>query len=329
MGKRQLGLMSNDQLEAERAEKIRPKQTRLGKTRLALVYGRQSTERQSILNRESKRDQCEEIIKYAMTDYEWPEMLIRAFYENEFDQFGNKLEKPKAASGRQDINLRFGLSEAQRLIAEDKAGALFVNDVSRLFRDPDMVSPAPFAELCKQHHCVIVTYDQEFDFNATARDDLKDFLEEAQNAADYLKTLGRTMQRRREKKGMRGGYAGHPLPTGFMLDKKRDNYLPNPAWSGTVAWLTRRFRELDADITALHNEIHGVPIFCELPPDIVARVGKIQLQPVSGGYTIASRGSLVYLLTNPANIGHRVYKRRIVKREAHPAIVDREDYDYA
>ena len=44
---------------------------------------------------------------------------------------------------------------------------------------------------------------------------------------------------------------------------------------------------------------------------------------------IAGRGSLIGLLTNPSNIGHRVYNRRIVKWNAHEAIVDREDYDFA
>jgi Resolvase, N terminal domain len=327
--KRQRGLMSNEQLQAERDDKIRAKQTRLDRTRLALVYGRQSTERQLYKNKESTRDQCESLIAYAVTDDEWPEALVRAFFENELDEYGNKLDKPRAASGRRDIVFRAGLREAEQLIEADKAGALFVNDVSRLFRDTEMISPPQFARICKQHHCVIITYDQEFDFNATSRDDLKDFLEEAQDAADYLKVLARTMQKRREKKGMRGGYVGHSVPTGLMLDENRENYVPNPLWCETVKQLTRRFRELDADIAALRNEIHDVPIFCELPDDIKSRVGRIQLYPLKDGYTIAGRESLGLLLINPANIGHKVYKGRIVKWDAHPAIVDREDYDFA
>jgi len=151
MAKRQIGLMSQAQLQAERDEKVRSKQTRFDRMRLALVYGRQSSEKQTRENKEPKNDQTEAIIQYAAKDYEWPEKFIRAFFENEYDQHGNKLDKPRSASGQQDINLRYGLGEVRRLIEADKAGALFVNDVSRLFRDPDMINPAPFAKLCKDH----------------------------------------------------------------------------------------------------------------------------------------------------------------------------------
>ena len=273
--------------------------------------------------------QRDDLIEYAVVSYHWPEDHVILFIENELDKWGNKLDKPRAASGRLDKNFRPGLREVERLIEADKAGAVFIRDVSRLFRDEDMINPPQFAKTCKQHHVVIITYDQEFDFNATSREDLKDFLEEAQDAADFLKFQRRTLHRARERKGMRGEYVGSAIPTGFMLDDHRRGYVPNPVWCDVVAQLTRRYRELEADIAALHNEIRGVPIFPELPEDIAERVGRIQLRPVPKGYTVAGRESLIAMLINPANIGHKVYKQRIVKWDAHLPIVDRGDYEYA
>jgi hypothetical protein len=273
--------------------------------------------------------QSVDLVDMALRQYEWPEKHIFPLDENLLDKRGNKLDKPRAASGRLDKNFRAGLRISEEMIEEDKVGAVFVRDVPRLFRDPDMINPPQFAALCKKHNVVIITPDQEFEFNATGRDDLKDFLEEAQAGADYLKWLRRTLLRAKERKGMRGDFAGHAVPTGLMLDEQRKDYVPNPYWCDTVAWLTRRFRELDADLSALRNEILGVPIFSELPEEIKERIGRIQLRPVPGGYTIVGRGSLIDLLINPANIGHKVYNRRVVKENAHAAIVDKEDYDYA
>jgi hypothetical protein len=326
--KRQHSLLTKEQIQAEREEKLRSKKTVYDTTRLALVYSRQSTKDQPVHNKEAALMQSDDLVAYAV-QYGWAEERIVLFIENELDKWGRKLAKPRAASGRLDINLRPGLREVERLIEEDKAGAVFVRDVSRLFRDADMVSPPQFARTCKQHHVVILTYDQEFDFNATSRDDLKDFLEEAQDAADFLKFQRRTLHRARERKGMRGEFAGHAIPTGFMLDDKRRAYVPNPLWAPVVAELTRRFCELDADLGALHNEIRGRAIFPVLPDDIRARIGRIQLRPVPGGFTIAGRASLRELLINPANVGHKVFQQRVVKLDAHPGIVEQADYAYA
>ncbi len=192
-------LLSKEQIQAEREAKIRMKQTRLDTTRLALVYSRQSTKDQPIRNKEAALMQRDDLIEYAVVSYHWPEDRVILFIENELDKFGNKLAKPRAASGRLDKNLRPGLLEVERLVMDDKAGAIFVRDISRLFRDEDMINPPQFAKTCKQHHVVIITYDQEFDFNATSREDLKDFLEEAQDAADFLKFQRRTLHRARER----------------------------------------------------------------------------------------------------------------------------------
>lgn len=134
-------MLTNDDLKAEQQRKVRAKQTRLDKTRLALAYARQSTKDQPIKNVEAAGMQTEELVNYAVTDYQWPEARVLLFVENYFDQYGNKLDKPRAASGRLDTNHRAGLREVENYIAGDKAGAVFVRDISRLFRDEDMIDP--------------------------------------------------------------------------------------------------------------------------------------------------------------------------------------------
>src|SRR5437764_2142286 len=102
-------------------------------------------------------------------------------------------------------------------------------------------SRSQFVALCKKHNVVIITPYKEFDFNATRRNDRRDFLKEADEGADYLESHQRMMLKAKERKGMRGDYAGHAVPTGLMLDEKRKGYLPNPYWCETVRWLTHRF----------------------------------------------------------------------------------------
>src|SRR5438105_1803273 len=118
-GKRRLGLMSQEELQAERDDLVRAKQTRLDKTRLALAYTRQSTERQTVKNKESAREQAE-LTEYAKTVYTWPQEKIKLVNENLLDKWGNTLAKPRAASGRLDASLRAGLRESEQSIKEDR-----------------------------------------------------------------------------------------------------------------------------------------------------------------------------------------------------------------
>src|SRR3981081_4178886 len=108
--KRQKHLMSKEELQAERDEKMRSRQTRLDTTRLALVYGRQSTKDQPIKNIEAAAMQRDDLIDFARDQYRWPEERIVLFVDNELDKFGNKLEKPRAASGRREKIFRPGLA---------------------------------------------------------------------------------------------------------------------------------------------------------------------------------------------------------------------------
>jgi hypothetical protein len=79
----------------------------------------------------------------------------------------------------------------------------------------------------------------------------------------------------------------------------------------------------------LRREIVGKVVFKDLPPEILERTGSLSLTKIPGGWTIKSRSGLIYMLTNPAYIGHIYYKGRIIKKNAHDAIVDEDDFWYA
>jgi SOS-response transcriptional repressor LexA len=57
--------------------------------------------------------------------------------------------------------------------------------------------------------------------------------------------------------------------------------------------------------------------------------GRFQLKRMTNGWTISTRFGLKYILTNPMYQGHLVFNGRIVKYNAHSAIVDADNWNYA
>ncbi len=188
-----------------------------------------------------------------------------------------------------------------------------------------------FAKACKDHRVIVITDDYLYDFNDPKRgkEDYKKFIEEAQAAADFLNKHVRMMINCRVRKAMRGEYSGHTVPVGLMLDDDRLFYIPNPDHAKPVKALFKRFRALGGNLAHLRREIVGQPTFPDLPLEILEHTGRINLTKVPGGWTIKSHIGLQEILTNPAYLGHVVFSGRIVKRHAHPAIVDEDDFWFA
>ncbi len=297
-------------------------QTQFATDKLLLVYVRQSTKKQVLQNLESASQQALDTRSYAMK-LGWTADKIKPFDENLVSGV------LRNASGRLPIADREGLKTVLQCIGTGTVGAVLVQDVSRLFRDEDGVEPRLFAKKCKEHHVIILSLDgEQYDFNHPRNNAAKNFAEDCDDAADYLKQI-KKMNKLRRRKGMRGGYIGTPCPTGFMLEGTDKHYVSNPVWAPIMARLFKRFRELDANFAQLRREIVGKPIFPYLPEDVQKCVGRISLTKVEGGYSINNWDSLKSLLTNLALIGHRVYDGRIVQKNAHPAIVDESDFWYA
>ncbi len=325
-------LKTTEALQQRRQEQA---QKRSGEYHLNLekpptVYARQSGKDQPVKNKEAAAMQTDDLLDLA-EEYGWVKISAWLFVENYYDKFGNYNTSGKThdASGKLRIDQRAGLQHVILLVETDQTSAVICRETSRLFRDETLVGPVTFADACREHNVVIITPHHVYDFNAPGRDDFNRFIEEAKVAAAYLKNMREIAYAAKYRKGARGKYSGHAVPTGLMLDDSRENYLPNPIWGPIVSNLTRRYRQLDGSIALLRREIIGKCIFPDLPPDIEKRIGTIYLEKVQGGYTIKSRAGLIWILVNPANMGHMHFDGEITKRNAHTAIVDEDDYLFA
>jgi hypothetical protein len=317
---------TSEELEQERLEALGLLPFKMPTGGLLLIYARQSTKGQTIKNRESAMQQTQDQLERA-TELGWPSDKRLLFIENQA-----KDGTVHNASGRLRIDEREGLSTVMIYIESGEASAVMARDVARFFRDEDLVGPVVFAKACKDHNVIVITDDYIYKFNdkKRGREDYKKFIQEAQAAADFLeKHVKGVMHKNKNRKALRGEFAGHGIPTGFMLDENRAHYLPNPYHAKPMKDLFKRFRALGGNVPALRREIVGKPYFPDLPPHILERTGPIYLTKVKGGWTIKSQPGLIGMLTNPAYIGHVAYNGRIVKKNAHPAIVDEDDFWYA
>lgn len=313
-----------EELAQERQQTMGFLPVKLPINKLLVAYGRQSTVKQVVHNKESAQQQAIDLLNYGL-ELGWPDDKRWLFIENQL-----KDGTIRNASGRLRIDERPGLQTVTSLIKTDTVGAVLVRAVDRLFRDETMVAPVVFANICKQHHVLILTLDGDYyDFNNPERDDLNRFILEATRAKDYTeKHVKGVMLKNRERKALRGEFSGHGVPTGLMLDDERKHYIENPLWGPVVARLLKRYRELDGNFGQLRREVAGKPIFPELPEDILKRTGPIYLTKVEGGYTVHTWVGLRDILINVALIGHIRYDGRLIKN-THAPIVDEADFWYA
>ncbi len=309
------------------------------------LQARQSTKKQSLHNQESYESQTTILLETAL-GIGWKTEDIIPLIENK-----RKDGKIVDASGTLRIDERPTMQELVHYIKQDEVKAVMTRGVDRLFRHIDMIEPAVFVDICKKHHCIIITVKEfrhrtrieTYNFHENP-EDIKAFLEEAQEAADYITEKIEWMNRCRLNKGIRGEYDGRVIPVGFLLDAKRIHYVIYEPYARVVRWLFRRYRELSANFAALKKEVdqkireqgYLFPFF----PDNMGHLN-ISLESNGEGYTITIPG-LRNILTNVAYLGwwtayetvnrgteqeHKVLRAKIEGN--HPAIVDTIDFWYA
>src|SRR5579859_2199451 len=178
------------------------------------VYGRQSTKEQVEKNHWSYLQQAEKLVKIGKELGFTDEDDIILFIENK-----GKNGKWVNASGRLRIDQRPHLQSLTEYIQRDEVKTVLIWAIDRLFRDEDMIQPPVFVKLCKDHHCVVFTIDDYFDFNNPKRDDRRRFLELAQAAADYITKHVRKMREAQHEAARNGDYDGRGIPIGYYLPK--------------------------------------------------------------------------------------------------------------
>jgi DNA invertase Pin-like site-specific DNA recombinase len=335
-------LKTQAQLEAERQEAARYALGRfeLPLDRLLLVYARQSSTKQIVANVQSAKQQTVDLIEYG-TELGWTRdgnADYKLFVEKAVTRDG----EIRGVSGTVRISEREGLREVVEIINSGTAGAVLVVDISRLFRGEDLIDATVFANACKRNRVMVLTKDGEsadvFDFNNPNKEEVKRFINEAAGAAEFVKRHIRgKMLANRSRKARRDGLLGNGLaPVGMSVVKEEvgergwrrmvGQRLVPSVHAPNVNALYERYEALGASLTQLHKEIVGKPIFPD-HPDIDP--SSMFLTKVPGGWTVKSQAALKHILTNPVYIGHVVFDGRVVKRNAHPAIIDPDLWEFA
>ena len=216
-------LKTKAQLEQERLDVQRYAlgNVTLDTEKLLLIYARQSSSRQVVNNIYSAMEQRDGLLERA-SELGWIRDDQRILYVE------NQLAKKTHVSGSSKIDQRPGLQALTEVILAGKASAVLVVSVDRITRDEDMITPVQFANICKEHHVLIITDDYIYDFNNPNRDDMGQFMREAIASKEYVrKQVKGKMLKNRTRKANMGFVANGKAPIGLMLDESRDN-LPSP-----------------------------------------------------------------------------------------------------
>src|SRR6266566_3057966 len=295
--------------------------------KLLVIYARQSSTRQFVENVYSAEQQKEGLERYARDTLHW-RGPIKVLIENELAE---------KTSGTLPTDSRPGLLVVLEYVESGECSAVLAVAVDRFFRDETAVEAAVFASTCKDHDVAVITLSDYFDFKHPTRKDTSRFISKAMEAGNWItEHVKGKMLPGRLLKAEKGLIANGIAPIGMQLiqvgAKEKDVTLKASPHAINVAALYQRFYDLGADLTALHNEIVGRPIFPECddegnPLDI--NPSTIRLTKVQGGWTVKNRSGLRHILTNPAYVGHLQFNGEIVKYNAWNGIVSQALWDFA
>ncbi len=332
---------------AKLIKKFVPQQFQLPTSLPVAQYIRQSTIGQVKKNIQSQVQQDEEL-REMLLSYGWTDALIRPI---SIDQ---------GISGQKRQDERPGLADLYRMIENREIGAVAAFDASRLWRDPTHIWYNTFIEdYLKKYNIPVIMANQVY--FPTRQADMDALREEFKQAAWQLRHIYEKMNPARITAIERGkSYGGHTVPMGYIVvGKKGDrHYQIYKPHAELVAWLFRRFKELNGSLAKLGWEIRAMQ-FAFPPFEGVEEIPHIGLRFVEGvGYPLTTRGGLISILTNPAYIGwycfskktgetrtvkssknddngkpiYRevpVYETVVVSKEAHNPIVDYDLFMYA
>lgn len=308
------------------------------------VYARQSTQNQRSRNIASAEIQTEKLLEFAYKAGAPQDNRTILYDENVFSG------QLRSASGRLRIDQREGLSALCERIERGEAKVVVAFMVDRLFRDEYLIGPGTFVKLCKEHNCKLVLYSgMVFDFSIDWHQ--QQFFMESLAAANYLKMMRERLDSAKWHLSGQGLYDGRNTPVGYIVDKRRrvdghDNpsykrYVIYEPHAQVVAWLFQRFYDLGGDFAALCREvscINGGYIFPPFEDGLEDYVTKATLGehgddgkrlPITDkGFTV-SREGLLSILTNADYIGDWRLRGETVQVNNHPAIVSREQFEFA
>jgi hypothetical protein len=241
-----------------------------------------------------------------------------------------KIDEDQGKSGQKSQEKRRGLNRLYGMMERGEMGAVAAFDASRLHRDLTRMYYTEFVHKCEEYGIVVITMETEY--YPSSRNDmdmLMDKFKEAAHQLDqvYLKANPARMIAIEESLS----YGGHAIPMGFLVvgeKGERRYYTVYEPHAEIVRWLFRRYRELGGSIPRLGREVRTMglafPAF-----QGVAEKPHVALRFDGDGYPIKTRDALASILSNPAYIGWYIFNGVIISKEAHPAIVEMDDFLFA
>ncbi len=327
---------------AQEPVQVRGREPELDLTHAVQLYPRVSTKEQM----DNVSAEMQQDITFALR-YGWAQRLI----------IMDKADLGKSGQLRMDERPAF-LGMLHR-IREGNVKTVIAAQVDRFFREKWGVEYGKFMQICHEYNVKVVTLTHDrrgidfiYDFHVSWHID--QFRRECEAAYRYIeKQIGR-MHGARDELQNAGIWCCGSIAAGYLPDFREKingranpdyyRYLPYKPHAERIYWMTRRFREVGANVNVLFQEIHRAPIFLPaFPPDVaslpfITRYGTSKVlspnlldendKPVVLGYTFSSLNGLKFALTNPVNMGHWVVDDQIVRIHNHPAIVDEGDYLY-
>jgi hypothetical protein len=180
------------------------------------AYYRQSTIKQVRKNKESKREQKEDLPR-KLKELEWADDLILP------------VDNDEAVSGTLDILERVGMTRIIQWIENEQIAAVAAVSESRLFRDEFGDQSALFMRRCTEHKVIVLIPGKTpyiFHHPEDGEYHRQRFTREARAAADYITYHVRPrMNGGRDRKQARGEWAGGSIPLGFMVDHAQDDHF--------------------------------------------------------------------------------------------------------
>lgn len=250
-------------------------------------------------------------------------------------------DRDLGVSGQIRMEDRLAFNEMLRRIARGLIKAIVVVNVDRLFRNKWGDESGKFMEICFKYGVIVVTPDFIYDFRISWHiDRFKRRCEEAWNYVEYH-IYGR-LHPAQDERGYAGYWAGGHLPLGYIVDTREKingaknpnyhRYIPYRPHAEIIAWIFRRFKQLNGVVRALVREIESKHLlFPEFDETVDLSLHGIfsHYTKVPGGYTIASEIGLRKILVNRVYIGYWTYKGELVSMENHEPIVNKDDFTYA
>ena len=127
-------------------------------------------------------------------------------------------------SGTKGQEERPGFAHMIHLIERGLVSAIYVVDVTRLFRDQYLINATQFVKLCSEKGVVVITESMVFDLRNDMHREI--FMMQAQYASRELKMILSRLGGSRKAKAEMGKYAGDAVPVGFLVlpDEKGDRF---------------------------------------------------------------------------------------------------------